>query len=246
MRKILLFIILCLLVIIGVFIEKSGYSPFKLTAMNLLEKLEEDLTSPEGLIKLIPQLKNENGQFEIPDPTKDLQKFLNVRQALINIIESALSRANIATDPYSLARTPYTPLKLSTNWLAAEVGFVTDAKTIPDFSNGGFGYYAGKSFLNGVVPVKGTDDSFYTVPGSVVYMNLMSTNIKCINRIMETSGLNGGTMIATSYVLGRKNGNAYLIVNGCQNTAKTIMVNGEELLSPGASSFLGMQWAEEP
>jgi len=49
---------------------------------------------------------------------------------------------------------------------------------------------------------------------------------------METSGLNGGTMIATSYVLGKKNGEAYLIVQG------------EQVLAPGASSFLGMQWAE--
>jgi len=96
----------------------------------------------------------------------------------------------------------------------------------------GVGYYGGKSFLDGVVPVAGTNNSFYTVPGSAVYMNLMPTSIPCINRIMETSGLNGGTMIATSYVLGKKNGEAYLIVQG------------EQVLAPGASSFLGMQWAE--
>jgi hypothetical protein len=62
---------------------------------------------------------------------------------------------------------------------------------------------------------------------------------------METSGMNGGTMLATSYVLGKKNGKAYLIVNGCQNTAKTVQVGDQQLLAPGASSFLGMQWAEE-
>ena len=61
---------------------------------------------------------------------------------------------------------------------------------------------------------------------------------------METSGLNGGTMITTSYVLGTKTGQAYLIVNGCQNTAKTVTVGNQQLLAPGASSFLGMQWAE--
>jgi len=155
-------------------------------------------------MRLVPQLKNEQGKFEIPNPNVDLEKFLSVRQTLINIIESTLAKANNAANPYDFSTVPYTPLKLGTKWLAAEVGFVTDTKTIPDFSKGGFGYYAGKSFLAGVVPVKGTNESFYAVPGSVVYMNLMSTSIQCINRIMETSGLNGGTMIATSYVLGKK------------------------------------------
>lgn len=62
---------------------------------------------------------------------------------------------------------------------------------------------------------------------------------------METSGLNGGTMLATSYVLGTKEGKAYLIVNGCQNTAKTVTVGDQQLLAPGAGSFLGVQWAED-
>ncbi|MBS0627490.1 MAG: hypothetical protein JSS09_04695 [Verrucomicrobia bacterium] len=237
MKKITLYLLGCCLLIGSIWIYVSKIPS--------LERIEEDLSSPEGLMKLIPQLKNERGLFEIPNPNEDLEKFLTVRQALINIIESALAKANTAADPYFFAKTPYVPLKLPSHWRAAEVGFVTDAKTIPDFSNGGFGYYAGKSFLEGVVPVKGTKESFYTVPGSAVYMNLMPTSLKCVNRIMETSGLNGGTMLATSYVLGRKNGQAYLIVNGCQNTAKTVTVNNEQLLAPGASSFLGMQWAED-
>ena len=62
---------------------------------------------------------------------------------------------------------------------------------------------------------------------------------------METSGLNGGTMITTSYVLGTKDGQAYLIVNGCQNTAKTVIIENQQVLAPGASSFLGMQWSED-
>lgn len=237
MKKIILCLLGCGLLVGGIWIYASKMPSF--------EKTENDLSSPEGLMRLIPQFKNEKGQFEIPDPNKDLEKFLTVRQALINIIESALTKANLAADPYSFAKNPYSPLKLPIHWRAAEVGFVTDAKTIPDFSNGGFGYYGGKSFLEGVIPVKGTNESFYTVPGSAVYMNLMPTSLKCINRIMETSGLNGGTMLATSYVLGRKNGQAYLIVNGCQNTAKTVTLNNEQLLAPGASSFLGMQWAED-
>lgn len=240
MKKNTLCLLGCILLFGGIWIGQSRYFS---TAVSI-ETLEEDLSSPEGLMRLIPQLKNQNGQFQIPNPNEDLEKFLTVRQSLINIIESTLAKANILVDPYTFANTPYSPLKLSTNWKAAEVGFMTDAQTIPDFSKGGFGYYAGKSFLNGVIPVKGTNDSFYTVPGSVVYMNLMPTSIKCINRIMETSGLNGGTMITTSYVLGTKNGQAYLIVNGCQNTAKTISIGSQQVLAPGASSFLGMQWAE--
>lgn len=209
-----------------------------------VQRLEEDLSSPEGLMRIVPQLRNANGEFEIPNPTVDLEKYLLVRQSLLNIIEMALTRANLLADPYSVAANAHIPLQLPTEWNATEVGFATDAETIPDFSKGGFGY-TGKSFLNGVEPVRGTNRSFYTVPGSAVYMNLAPTSLSCVNRIMETSGLNGGTMIATSYVLGRKDGTAYLIVNGCQNTAKTIEINGQQVLAPGASSFLGMQWVKQ-
>lgn len=239
--------LLCLLGVLllmgGFWIGKSDYF-HRSSNEQMLANLETDLNSPEGLMRLIPELKNQNGQFEIPDPNADLEKFLTIRQALINIVEATLVKADMAANPYTFSKVPYSPLKLPSRWLAAEVGFVTDANTIPDFSKGGFGSYKGKSFLNGVTPVKGTNASFYTVPGSVVYMNLMPTRLKCVNRIMETSGLNGGTMMATSYVLGTKEGVAYLIVNGCQNTARTVHVNNEQLLTPGASSFLGMQWAE--
>lgn len=242
MKFVGLFLLGVLLLIGGFWMGSSGVAQsLGGISKHEIQKLEEDLSSPEGLMRLIPQLRNANGEFEIPDPKVDLQKYLVVRQSLLNIIEMALARANLLADPYSVAAKAHAPLKLPTNWNATEVGFVTDAKTIPDFSGGGFGY-TGKSFLNGVEQVRGTDRSFYTVPGSAVYMNLAPTNLCCVNRIMETSGLNGGTMIATSYVLGRKDGSAYLIVNGCQNTAKTIEINGEQVLAPGASSFLGMQW----
>lgn len=210
----------------------------------MVQRLEDDLSSPEGLMRLVPALKNVDGQFEIPDPNVDLQKYLDVRLALLNIIEMALVKANYQSDPYSFSRSPHTPLTLTSEWSAVEVGFVTDAQTVPDFSNGGFGF-KGNSFLNGVVPVKGTNNSFYTVPGSAVYMNLMPTSLACVNRIMETSGLNGGTMMSTSFALGRKDGRAYLIVNGCQNTAKTITIGDQKVLAPGASSFLGMQIAKD-
>ena len=241
MRKSFVYFIGSVLLFGGIWISQLGFSTRPALSLNA----EDDLSSKEGLMRLVPQLKNKNGQFEIPSPIEDLEKFLTVRQALINIIESSIAKANIKVDPYEIAKIPYSPLKLSTNWLAAEVGFATDAKTIPDFTKGGFGYYKGKSFMNGVVPVKGTNDSFYTVPGSAVYMNLMPTSIPCVNRIMETSGLNSGTMIITSYVLGTKDGQAYLIVNGCQNTARTVTVGDQQLLAPGASSYLGMQWAEK-
>jgi len=83
-------------------------------------------------------LRGPSGQFQIPDPNQDLEKFLTVRQTLINIIESALAKANNKANPYAFAHKRYTPLRLPTHWLAAEVGFVTDAHTIPDFSQGGW------------------------------------------------------------------------------------------------------------
>jgi hypothetical protein len=245
MKKAILFLIGCVLLIAGFWIGLSV--PFMSRSTMLakeLQKLEEDLSSPEGLMRLVPQLKNKNGEFEIPNPNEDLQKYLIVRQSLLNIIEMALSKANALGDPYMYSSNSHSPLKMPVHWRAAEVGFSTDATTIPDFSNGGFGY-TGKSFLDGVIPVEGTQDSFYTIPGAATYINLMPTSISCINRIMETSGLNGGTMIATSYALGRKDGRVYLVVNGCQNPAKTVTVNNMQLLAPAASSYLGMQLAEE-
>ncbi len=210
----------------------------------IVQRLEEDLSSVEGLMRLVPELRNSNGDFEIPNPTVDLQKFLNIRQSLLTIIEMSVTKANILKNPYTFSKNPHSPLKLSSNWNAHEVGFATDASTIPDFSNGGFGY-VGKSFMNGIIAVKGTNDSFYTIPESAVYMSLMPTSLACVNRIMETSGLNGGTMMAVSYVLGGKNGEAYLIVNGCQNPAKTIIIENQQVLAPAASSYLGMQSAEQ-
>lgn len=244
MKKVGMFLV-CILLVVGGFWFGSCYvtQTTPLTSREELQKLKEDLSSPEGLMRMIPQLKNASGAFEIPNPNVDLETYLLVRQSLLNIIEMALTRANLLADPYAVEANAYTPLKLPTHWNATEVGFITDAKTIPNFSQGGFGY-AGKSFLDGVMPVQGTNESFYTVPGSVVYMHIAPTSLSCVNRIMETSGLNGGTMISTSYVLGRKDGTAYLIVNGCQNTAKTITVNGQQVLAPGASSFLGMQWVK--
>jgi len=248
MRSLLKKVFLTLFVIIllaGAFYVGSMY-PSAMIIPNLkttMQKLENDLSSPEGLMRLVPELRNANGQFEIPNPTVDLAKYLLVRQSLLNVIEMALAKANMISDPYTYSASKHTPLNLPREWNANEVGFVTDVNNIPDFSRGGFGY-VGKSFLNGVIPVKGTNNSFYTVPGSAVYMNLMPTSLSCVNRIMETSGLNGGTMMATSYALGGKDGNAYLIVNGCQNTAKTIMINNQQVLAPNASSFLGIQWVK--
>jgi hypothetical protein len=207
---------------------------------------EQDLSSPEGLMRLVPQLKGADGKFEIPNPKKDLPQFLAVHQALLNVIETVLTQAMTHADPYAVASIPWTPLTFSSNWRAAEVGFATDATHIPNFSKGGFAYYGGNSFLQGIIPVAGTNNSFYTVPGSVVYISPMPTLVKNVNRLMETSGLNAGTMIATSYILGDKDGKAWLIINGCQNSARLTKVSGTPVMAPGASSFLGIQWADTP
>lgn len=61
---------------------------------------------------------------------------------------------------------------------------------------------------------------------------------------MEISSENSGTLLATSFALGTKEGKAFMLVNGCQNPKTTVMIKGEKVMTPGASSFIGMQFAK--
>ena len=58
---------------------------------------------------------------------------------------------------------------------------------------------------------------------------------------METSSHDSGTLISPSYVLGTKDGEAFMTVNGCQNTTTITMINGKKVMTPRASGYLGIQ-----
>ena len=63
-----------------------------------LSAQSELLCSPEGLMRLIPQF-DVNGEFTIPDPNADLQKFLSAHQGLSNAVDMILTQENISQNP---------------------------------------------------------------------------------------------------------------------------------------------------
>src|SRR5262245_12837731 len=70
-------------------------SASSLSGAATLSAQSELLCSPEGLMRLIPQF-DVNGQFTIPDPNADLQKFLSAQQGLSNAIDMILAQENIS------------------------------------------------------------------------------------------------------------------------------------------------------
>jgi hypothetical protein len=212
--------------------------------------VERDLSSLDGLMRLIPQLKNANGQFAIPNPKTDLQNFLLVHQSLTNIIEMALAQANAKKNPYSIAGGDPRSLTFPSSWRSAEVGVMTDGKTISFPDGGNFAGYGGESFLNGISVVPGTGGTFYqvakpngTVP-ALVYAQ--PTLIPCINRLVLAAADTAGTWMPPSYALGTKDGKAYLIVNKCIDLGLAVTQNGVQHLGPNAILFTAIQWADSP
>src|SRR5258708_13556531 len=98
-------------------------------------------------MRLIPQF-NGNGQFTIPNPNTDLQKFLSVQQGLSNAIDMILAQENVSQNPSDVGSLPSRPLKFAINWLASEVGIQTDGTKLgsPD-SGGNFGRFLVQSFF---------------------------------------------------------------------------------------------------
>lgn len=204
-----------------------------------------DLCSPEGIARLVPQMRGPKGRLQVPDPTKNLTKFLQAYSALRAVIATALTQAEMRANPYTVANQKFHRLRLGSHWWAAEVGFESDHGRTPDYTHKKFGDYGDKSFMDGIIPVKGTSGSFYAVPGDAVFIAPMPTLLKCVNLVMETSGHDSGTFITPSYALGSKSGKAFMFVNGCQNTATLTKLKGmPALLSPGGSSYLGIQLAD--
>jgi hypothetical protein len=122
-------------------------SASSLSSAATLSEQSELLCSPEGLMRLIPQF-NVNGQFAIPNPNTDLQRFLSAQQGLSNAIDMILARENISQNPSDIGSLPSRPLTFASNWLSSEVGIQTDGKKLssPE-ARGKFGGYRVQSFL---------------------------------------------------------------------------------------------------
>jgi hypothetical protein len=212
--------------------------------------VEKDLSSLDGLMRLIPQLKNANGQFAIPNPKTDLQGFLLVHQSLTNIIETALAQASAKADPYAVAGGNQKSLTFPSSWRSAEVGVMTDGKTVSFPDDGNFAGYGGESFLSGMTVVPGTSGTFYQVAkpdGKVpALVYAQPTLIPCINRLVLAAADTAGTWLPPSYALGTKDGKAYLIVNKCIDLGLAVNQDGAQLLRPNGILFTAIQWADSP
>ncbi len=208
----------------------------------------DDLCSTEGLMKLVPQLKNTEGKFEIPNPQKELKKFLMVHQSLTNIVEIALAQSNQNTDPYQLAQSQQVALVFPSSWRSAEIGVMTNGKTVSFPDGKRFASYGGESFLNGITPVDGTNGIFYKVvkpDGSTpALIYSQPTTLSCVNRLVLAGANTAGTWLPPSYVLGTKEGRAYLIVDKCVDLGLAVIKNGNNMLAPNGELFTAIQWAD--
>jgi hypothetical protein len=201
----------------------------------------DDLCSPAGIAKLVPAFRGQDGKFTVPDPVTDLSRFLQAYDGLRNVIDVALVQAKQSISLNTVGSKQYTHLSFDSNWIASEVGFEQNGDVIPDFTKSNFGDYGGASFIQNIVPVKGTNGVLYTIPKSGVFITTMPTVLSCVNVMMETSSHDSGTFVSPSYALGDKDGKAFLLVNGCQNTTTTTIVNGKKVMTPKASGYLGLQ-----
>ena len=123
----------------------------------------QDLCSTEGLMRLVPQLKNKEGKFQIPDPVRDPKKFLDVHTSLTNIIEIAMAQANITANPYQISGQGNTPLKFSSAWRSAEVGIQTNGQEVSFPDGNHFASYGGVSFMSGITLLKQGADYYYSI-----------------------------------------------------------------------------------
>ena len=223
-----------------------------------LSEQSELLCSPEGLMRLIPQFAA-NGQFTIPDPNADLQRFLSAQQGLSNAIDMILARENISQNPSDVGSRPSRPLIFGSNWLSSEVGIQTDGTNLgsPE-PEGKFGGYRVQSFLTGLTPVPLSRGSMYVVKqANPTYQALvypMPTSHPCVSRLVLGADNTAGSWPAPTYALGRYqlDGNGspmrdqplitYLIVNICLDLGKSAVVGTQSVLRPNAMIILALHW----
>jgi hypothetical protein len=123
-------------------------SASSLSGAATLSEQSELLCSPEGLMRLIPQF-NVNGQFTIPDPNTDLQKFLSAQQGLSNAVDMILAQENTSQNPSHVGSLPSRPLLFASKWLSSEVGIQTDGTNLSSPEAAGkFGGYRVQSFFD--------------------------------------------------------------------------------------------------
>ncbi|MEO6052866.1 MAG: hypothetical protein ABIP97_02535 [Chthoniobacterales bacterium] len=190
----------------------------------------KDLSSQEGLMRLVPELKNAEGKFEVPNPMGDkkaLEKFMNVHQTLMRLIEMALVQANIHADPYKVHESPKVRVQYPSDWLSSEIGVQTQdagAGCVKfELAKSDCASWKVNSFLSRMTAMDCVNGRFYyslqkdaksgkvTTP-SLVYTQ--STAVPGVSRLVLASVESVGIW-QPGFVLHSPDGKAFLIVNIC-------------------------------
>jgi len=209
-----------------------------------------NLCSTDGLIQLIPELANSDGQFEIPNPTTDLDGFLKVQHGLTNAIDVQLVKASVEMTAQAAAENVRPAMTFQKEWRSAEIGVSTNGKTTTFPDGGALGSYGGQSFLSGIEPVPGSSNAFFQITkpdGSVrALVSAVPTVLPCVNRLALATTTTAGTWLPPTYALGDEDGNAYLMVDSSATLATSGEVNRQPVLRPTAALFTAIQWADTP
>ena len=211
--------------------------------------------SPEGLVALIPSLRGAGGRLQLPDPGADLAAFFAAHQALTRSVDVALTQSVLTTTPKLAAAKPFPALTFGPNWRSAELGLTTNGTAAAFIEGNGtaFTSFGGPSFLTGITPVPGTQNSFYQVidPANSKVAALVTTaptNLPCVNQVLLSQVASSGTWMPPSYALGPKGGDAFLIVDYCVDLAQAApsATSQQIVMVPGASLFKAIHWADTP
>ena len=208
----------------------------------------QDLCSTDGLMRLVPQLKNKDGKFQIPDPVQNPKAFLDAHTSLTNVIEIALAQATTHENPYLVSNLGHTPLKFGSAWRSAEVGLQTNGQVLSFPDNNQFASYGGVSFMSGITPLKQGAGYYYSISKpdhsipALVYVQ--PTLLPCVNRVDLAAANTVGSWLTPTYVLGTVQGDAYLVIDKCLDLGHSITEHGNQYLAPNAILFSAMQWAD--
>lgn len=208
----------------------------------------QELCSTEGLMRLIPELKNQEGKFQIPDPGKNPKGYLAVHTKLTNIIETALTVAASNNDIYQIANLNLKPLKFGSTWRSAEVGVQTDGHKLSFPDNNQFSSYGGISFMSGITKIEQGLGYYYSInksDGSVpALVYVQPTLLACVNRVDLAAANTVGSWLTPTYALGNAQGQAYLVVDKCLDLGTAIMKKNNHFLAPNAILFSAIHWAD--
>lgn len=212
------------------------------------QQVANDLCSTDGLMRLIPSLKNKEGKFQIPDPVKNPKAYLETHTSLTNIIEMALTQATLTGNPYQASNINHSPLQFGLNWRSAEVGVQTNGQRLSFPDNNQFASYGGVSFMSGITPIKQGVGYYYSInkPGQSVpaLVYVQPTILSCVNRVDLAAANTAGSWLSPTYALGSPEGQAYLVVDKCLDLGHAITQHNQQYLAPNAILFAAIHWAD--